>query len=118
MIIINKGIDWIYLINEKSLNKNISGKYLFFSDNKTELIKLGEVLLEKFDLFQAKVPLSDTPNNSKGFGFVLCVYDKDGTNFRIKKYKTETISYRGFKSNEKTRQGIYSKQYLESKLNN
>lgn len=115
MIALTETPGWLYLINGNSRNKDITGKYLFFSDNKQELIELGKLLLEEFDLFTAKVPTSDTPNNSKGFGFVLCVYAKDSTLFKMKKYSTETISYRGFKSNWKTQQGIYSTEYLKSK---
>ncbi len=106
---------WIYIINRNAFNMDISGKYMFFSDNKEELIELGKKLLIEYDLFAAKIPNTDIPNKNPGFGFVLCVYAKDDTLYSMKHYSTETISYRGFKSNYKTQQGIYSQEFLTNK---
>ena len=80
---------WLWLLNysatenlkeiqaeQKKTNSEV-GKYLFFSDEKKLLIDLAKNILEKYDLFNAKVPSYDTPRQSEngGFGFVLCVYD-------------------------------------------
>ena len=102
---------------EKSDSK--IGKYLFFSDEKKLLIDLAKKILEKYDLFTAKVPITNTPKaGDKGFGFVLCVYDtspklKD----ELKQYGDEgmTIHYRYWKSDKATLEGKYSKEYLATK---
>ncbi len=79
---------WMYLINPvggtnkqeialemEKPNHGTIGKYLFFSDDKKELIELGKTLLDKHDLYIAKVPLSNKPQSIPGKGFVLCIYD-------------------------------------------
>lgn len=107
---------WIRFYNKSVYMPNILGKYLFFSDNKNELIKLANELLVKYNLYTAKVPSSNIPNKSKGFGFVLCLYDKDDLlKQELKRFESETISYRFFKSDNDTRANKYSTQYLTSK---
>jgi hypothetical protein len=110
--------NWIYIQNPSSTQnrKSIKGKYLFFSDNKQELIDLAKNLLSELDLIKGKVPQRNNTRTSKGFAFVLCVYDSKNrySNF-LKTLETKTISYRYWKSDEATRNGAYSKQYLKSK---
>ena len=80
------------------------------------MIELAKVVLEKYDLTIAKTPNSDTPNNSKGFGFVLCVYDVENRFCtELKKLETDSISFRYWKSDKSTRAGLYSQQYKDSK---
>lgn len=110
--------DWTWIINENSkIDINtIIGKYLFFSDNKETLIRLAKILLTKFDFPKAKVPTSDILNNSKGFGFVLCIYSHNNNlKYLLKDYEINSVNYRYFKTDKATRQGKYSKQYLNSK---
>lgn len=80
------------------------GKYLFFSKDRKELIELAEMLLPKYELHHAKVPSSLREGHSE---YVLCVYDV-GPNLieEMKQYKTETIKYRYWKSDEATMKGI------------
>jgi hypothetical protein len=79
---------WMYLINPvaginkqeiaremEKPNHGTIGKYLFFSDDKNQLIDLGKKLLAKYDLYIAKVPLSNKPQSTRDKGFVLCIYD-------------------------------------------
>ncbi len=109
---------WIYLLNESSAisKKEIIGKYLFFSDNKKELINLAKSILKKYNLPSAKVPLSNVRTKSKGFGFVLCVYSNNNNlKSELIQFKTNTISYRHFKTDEDTRNGVYSNIYIETK---
>lgn len=106
---------WIWLFNKKIKNPKseaITGKYLFFSNNKEKLIKLAKIILIKFNLYKAKVPQSDKPI---GNDFVLCVYDKEPRfKDQMKMYADEiNIRYRWWKSNEDTIKGKYSKKYLE-----
>lgn len=90
----------------------ITGKYLFFSDDKRALISLAKKLLEDYKLSTAKVNNEITKAN-KGFGHVLCVYDSSP------RYKTEfkqfadfkKIYYRYWKSDEDTIKGVYSDEF-------
>jgi len=112
----NRGWFWIKNNESKQNRSEIVGKYLFFSDNKNELIGLAENILEKYNLLIAKTPSSDTPNNSKGFGFVLCIYDtKNRYCDELKKLETNTISFRYWKSDNATRAGKYSSQFISSR---
>lgn len=110
-----KGKYWIMFRNEKGTKKEVGtlGKYLYFSDNKQSLISLAKKLLIRYGLPSAKVPKSDIPNNSHGFGFVLCVYSYDDTlKHELKQYENEGINYRYYKMNIDTMSGKYSRQYL------
>ncbi len=109
---------WFWIKNENSdQNRNeIKGKYLFFSDDKEQLIDLAKDLLKKYNLLIAKTPSTDTPNNSKGFGFVLCVYDTVNRYCNeLKEYETSDISFRYWKSDNATIAGKYSKQFIFSR---
>jgi hypothetical protein len=120
---------WLYLENssakenkkemeleiDKPNHGNI-GKYMFFSDDKKLLIKIAKEILLRYNLFHAKVPLSDKPNPSPGFGFVLCIYDSSPKfKYELKQFADEkTIRYRYWKSDSATLDGQYSKEFLES----
>lgn len=109
---------WIWLLNRdivnpKEVNQKITGKYLFFSKDKNKLIELAKVILKKFKLSVAKVPLTDRPI---GEDFVLCVYDKEPRfKYELRGYADEVdIMYRYWKSDVDTLKGKYSKQFLNS----
>ena len=113
---IKEDYGWIWLFNKKIKNpksKVITGKYLFFSNDKEKLIKLAKIILIKFNLYEAKVPQSDKPI---GTDFVLCVYDKEPRfKDQMKMYADEiNIKYRWWKSDEDTIKGKYSKEFLEA----
>ena len=90
-----------------------------FSDEKKLLIDLAKSILEKYGLFNAKVPSYDTPRQSEngGFGFVLCVYDTSPKlKHELKQYgNNKTIHYRYWKSDKATLEGKYSKQFTAKK---
>ncbi len=112
----SRGWFWVKNNNSDQDKNEITGKYLFFSDNKNELIELAEMVLEKYQLLIAKTPSSNTPNNSIGFGFVLCIYDSKNRYCNdLKKLETDTISFRYWKSDNATRAGKYSKQFMSSR---
>lgn len=101
-------------IKDKSLETQYTtkGKYMFFSDDKQDLINLAKVILPKYNLYQAKTPESNVPNKTNGFGFVLCVYDfKNRYASELKEFETSSITYRYWKSDNSTRKGKYSKRY-------
>jgi hypothetical protein len=87
---------------EKDYNGCI-GKYLFFSKSREELIELAEKALVEYNLHNAKTPSSLRPGHDK---YVLCIYDA-GPNFKseMKKYESDSIDYRYWKSDEKTIKG-------------
>lgn len=108
---------WIKNNNSDQIRSDIKGKYLFFADSKEILVKLATNVLEKYNLLIAKVPSSDIPNTSKGFGFVLCIYDTSNRYCsKLKNLETSTISFRYWKSDNATRAGKYSKQYLSQSI--
>lgn len=83
------------------------GKYLFFSENRDELIELAKKLLTTYNLARAKT----TAELKVGYiECVLCIYD-DGPNLvqEMKQYATDTIKYRFWKSDEATMKGIEQK---------
>jgi hypothetical protein len=109
---------WIWIKNKNYLESidNIKGKYLFFSDDKKELLYLAKVILSKYRLAIAKIPSSNIPNKNKGFGYVLCIYDsKNRYCNELKKFDTNSISFRFWKSDADTRAKKYSKQYINNK---
>ncbi len=112
----SRGWYWIKNNSSDQDRNNIKGKYLFFADNKEQLIELAKTILDKYNLLIAKTPSSNTPNNSKGFGFVLCVYDTENRYCNeFKKMETNSISFRYWKSDDATRAGRYSKQFIGSR---
>ena len=123
----NKGIEivdtrhWMWIVNHdcsedklKLLKEEIEkefhgtiGKYLFFSENRDELIELAEKLLTTYNLARAKTAAELKSGYTE---YVLCVYDS-GPNLvqEMKQYATDTIKYRYWKSDEATMKGIEQK---------
>lgn len=122
--------NWTYIINNSAkenlieLQEEITkpfhgsmGKYQFFSDDKETLIQLAKEILIKYKLFNAKVPLSNTPRKTnKGFGFGLFIYDsKPKFKIELRNYSDEkNIRYRYWKSDDDTLKGKYSSKFIES----
>jgi|TARA_R110000851_G_scaffold85152_3_gene185334 hypothetical protein len=112
----SRGWFWIKN-NESTQNRNdITGKYLFFSDDKNELIDLAKIILEKHSLLTAKTQSGDIPNDRVGFGFVLCVYDIENRYCNeLKNLEAGGVSFRYWKSDNATRVGKYSKKFTVSR---
>lgn len=107
--------DWLYYHNRSVEKPPIAGKYLFFSDDKQALIKTGLEIMALEGLPQMKVPATDTPNSSPGFGFVLCIYaESDALRYKLKQYATEQIAYRYWKAEALTSAAVYSPQFAAS----
>ena len=86
----------------------ITGKYLFFSENKNELIKIVIAELENGRFFRAKI---NTDENKIGKDYVLCLYyEDDSRKFELaEKYKRNNkIRYKYWKSDVDTLKGDYS----------
>lgn len=93
-----------------SYTGDLVGKYLFFSSDQGKLIQIAKFEIMYHDFEIAKV--SVTPNNNE---YVLCLYwTSDERKYELaERYKkASNIKYRYWKSNAKTRAGIYSEQHL------
>jgi hypothetical protein len=101
---------WLYIdrFSKDFLSKQkTTGKYLFFSPNKEELVKLAQKIMKKFDLIAAKTPDDD---HKIGNEWVLCIYDIS-PRYDLNEFETSTILYRGWKSDTDTIKGIYSEKF-------
>ncbi len=97
-------------------DNTIKGKYLFFSDNRDILEYFLLKIFKKFKLSKAKIPL---PGKQINKTYVLCIYS-DSENEKIKsefnKILTNypNITFSGWKSDEDTLNGKYSKIFYDS----
>jgi len=104
---------WIWLFGEEKPNYEITGKYLFFSEDKRKLIGIATNEIEKHGFHEAKV------NNSLLKGqteHVLCLYYKDDSRKHelAERNKQEYgVKYRYWKSDMATLKGQYSMEFLE-----
>lgn len=65
---------WIWLLSEEKANYTITGKYLFFSEDKDKLIGIATSEIENHSFHRAKV----NENLLEGqTDYVLCLYYKD-----------------------------------------
>lgn len=106
--------EWFYSL--KSIGPICNGKYLFFSKDRDLLIKLLIEIFEKSKLHKAKIPLK---GNQVGKEYVLCIYsgsDKDKNEFRRLTNKYRGIRFCGWKSDEDTLKGKYSRIFKELSL--
>ena len=104
---------WHYYINSRKKSK-ITGKYLFFSENKEELNNIAVDELENGGFFHAKI---NTDEHKKGTDYVLCLYDTDDSRKLelAEKYKENgAVKYRYWKTDADTIQGSYSEQFLKT----
>jgi len=107
---------WIWLFSEEEPSYEITGKYLFFSEDKDRLIEIATNEIKNHGFHEAKVNESLLKGQTE---HVLCLYYKDDS----RKYELAErnkqkygVNYRYWKSDMATRQGQYSKEFLE-KLN-
>src|SRR5262249_55220137 len=88
--------------------------YLFFSVNRDLLVDIAVEELEKGGFHQAKTHMADViPPTGE---YVLCLYYKDNSrrDELAAKYRNRPeLNYRYWKSDEDTRAGKYSKEFLE-----
>lgn len=79
------------------------GKYLFFSENKDELIELASDILSEHNLYNAKVASELRSGYTE---YVLCVYDyAPNLTKEMLQHASDTIKYRYWKSDEQTIKG-------------
>jgi hypothetical protein len=122
-VLIFYGEGWHRLVSieamEKIRNKKelgITGKYLLFSTDLPELLEIGGREILEHDFHLAKVNSRLLGDNTE---YVLCLYYKDDSRKHelAKRCKTDypNVKYRYWKSDEATRKGEYSEEFL-SKL--
>jgi hypothetical protein len=106
---------WIYVISEKKHNYTITGKYLFFSENKERLLELAKNEILDHDFHVAKVNNSLLGSNTE---YVLCLYyHDDSRKYELAERYRERYSdtkYRYWKSDEDTIKGKYSEEFLST----
>jgi hypothetical protein len=96
----------------------ITGKYLFFSLYRQALIDIAEIEIGFYDFDLAKI---NTELLHPGSDWVLCIYWKDNR----RKFELATryrfmsdVNYRYWKSDERTKKGIYSGRYINEQRRN
>jgi len=115
---------WFWIMSKKyfeehknkqnELSDEITGKYLFFHENPKTLLNIAidEIKEEGFHVAKVNKKILGT-----GKDHVLCLYYKDDSrkNELAEKYQEKNgVRYRYWKSDEDTRKGKYSKQFLDS----
>jgi alpha-amylase/alpha-mannosidase (GH57 family) len=106
---------WIWLLSEEKRSYAITGKYLFFSEDKDKLIGIATNEIENHGFHKAKVNMNLIEGQNE---HVLCLYYKDDSRKHelAERNKQEYgVKYRYWKSDEATLKGQYSNEFL-SKL--
>jgi hypothetical protein len=104
---------WIWLLSEKKPNYEITGKYLFFDEDKDRLIGIAKNEIENHGFHKAKVNRDLEEGQAE---HVLCLYYKNDSRKHelAERNKQEYgAKYRYWKSDEATLKGQYSKEFLD-----
>lgn len=104
---------WEYFETEEFPPYRIKGKYLFFSEDRGLLVEVAVDELETNGFHRAKI---NPEGKQRGSEYVLCLYYKDDSRKRelADKYRNrDGLKYRYWKSDEDTRRGKYSEQFLQ-----
>lgn len=105
---------WIWVLKEEQPHYKITGKYLFFSEDKTTLIELAKNEIANHSFHQAKVNEFTIDRNKE---HVLCLYYKDDSRsdeLATRNEQEYKVKFRYWKSDEDTRKGKYSKEFLNN----
>src|SRR3989344_5323205 len=98
---------WEWFIHKDKPDYEITGKYLFFCEDRKTLRIIAIEELENNNLHHAKVNME---GKKKGTDYVLCLYYKDDSREKelADKYKGQSdIKYRYWKSDKDTIKGNY-----------
>ena len=90
----------------------ITGKYLFFSTNRERLVEIATDELQNGGFHWAKIPIEGGNLSPE---YVLCLYYSDaGRKFELaaKYHKESGLKYRYWKSDQATRSGEYSEEFM------
>jgi len=102
---------WIWLLSEEKPNYTITGKYLFFSEDKDKLVEIAVSEIENHGFHRAKVNENLLEGQTE---HVLCLYYKDDSRKQELAERTQdyAVKYRYWKSDEATLKGQYSREFL------
>ena len=104
---------WIWLLSMEKPNYDITGKYLFFSDDKEKLIGIATNEIEKHGFHHAKVNEHLLQGQME---HVLCLYYSDDSRkheLAERNSQEYGVKYRYWKSDADTLSGKYSKEFLD-----
>jgi hypothetical protein len=104
---------WIWLLSREKPTYGITGKYLFFSDDKNKLIEIAVNEIENHGFHHAKVNDKLLEGQTE---YVLCLYYEDDSRKQelAERNKQEyEVKYRYWKSDFDTLTGKYSKEFLD-----
>ena len=106
---------WEWFFHKEEPHYEITGKYLFFCEDREILRKIAIDEIENNGFHHAKVNME---GKKHGEDYVLCLYYKDDSRKKelADKYKSRSeVKYRYWKTDESTIKGDYSEEFL-SKL--
>jgi hypothetical protein len=104
---------WDRLFSDSEPNYVITGKYLFFSEDREKLIKIAINEIKNHDFHRAKVNRELLEGQKE---YVLCVYYKDDSRkseLAERNRQEYGVKYRYWKSDIATLTGQYSKEFLD-----
>lgn len=104
---------WIWLRSKEKLTYEITGKYLFFCDDKDKLIRIAINEIEKHGFHYAKVNEHLLEGQTE---HVLCLYYSDDSRkheLAERNSQEYGVKYRYWKSDADTLAGKYSKEFLD-----
>jgi len=104
---------WIWLFSKKKPLYDITGKYLFFCEDKDKLIEIAKNEIENHGFHEAKVNYRLLRGQTE---HVLCLYYTDDSRkheLADRNMMEYYVKYRYWKSDSATLRGEYSKQFLD-----
>ena len=104
---------WEWFLSKRPLDYVITGKYLFFSSDRSILVKVALNEIQNFGFHHAKINKEPIV---KGRDLVLCLYYKDDSRkFELhdRHVGTTDLKYRYWKSDAATLNGEYSEEFLD-----
>ena len=103
---------WEWFFHKQKQKYKITGKYLFFCEDREVLRKIAINEIENNGFHHAKVNMD---GEKHGSDYVFCLYYEDDNRKKelAKKYKSNLkVKYRYWKSDENTLKGNYSEEFL------
>ena len=108
------GYAWEWFRAPEETPYEITGKYLFFSTDRDLLVSIAIEELQSGEFHRAKIQMEGKKMAEE---YVLCLYYRDDNKKHelAAKYRGRAgLNYRYWKSDESTRRGEYSEQFLGS----